>query len=595
MSFFDDASLAFLPSGGAGKDTKAYSIKPTDGSGDFTFSRGSNLAATRVGPTGLIEKGRENLLLQSNQFDTTWGTSSVTPLSGYADRNGGTDAWLLREDATTSAYWIRQSATSGLSTFSFYAKKKDYDWIQFAQTGDGGNYANFNISNGTLGNANSSFFIDRKIEAAGNGYYRCSVTYTIGSGGYVGIALIRSDVSARYDSYAGDTTKGTYIQDAQLEIGLTSTDYIESGATTGKAGLLEDEPRLDYSGGATCPSLLLEPSRTQLIPYTEYFEGTGWGEVGSLTLTTNTDEVTSPEGLNNAALLTSANATSEQYLSIASLSTTSGQDYTISIIAKKKDFDFIMLKFQGSGGAFSAGSVWFNLSTGVVASEDSGKTGYIKEIVNGWYQCSATATATGTTAGATCRIQLASADSTDAVAGDGSKGTYIFGAGFEQGSYPTSYIPNHSGGSVTRGDDSCSVTGISDLINQTEGTFAMELNYKHNQINTPIFETSKTNSNIYVLTLSDYKMRFWITLSGSNEVVLTTPNVPSEGKHKLAVAYKQNDACFYLDGVLIGTDTNCLIPAVSELYLSKPNADVFEFIHFKERLTNAELAKLTTL
>ena len=64
MSFFDDASLAFLPSSGAGKDGKAYSIKPTTGDGDFTFSRGSNLAATRVGADGLIEKGRENLLLQ---------------------------------------------------------------------------------------------------------------------------------------------------------------------------------------------------------------------------------------------------------------------------------------------------------------------------------------------------------------------------------------------------------------------------------------------------------------------------------------------------------------------------------------------------
>ena len=57
MSFFDDASLAFLPSGAAGKDGKAYSIKPTDGTGDFTFSRGSNLAATRIGADGLIEKG----------------------------------------------------------------------------------------------------------------------------------------------------------------------------------------------------------------------------------------------------------------------------------------------------------------------------------------------------------------------------------------------------------------------------------------------------------------------------------------------------------------------------------------------------------
>jgi hypothetical protein len=63
-SFFSSASLAYLASAGAGKDGKAYSIKPTDGTGDFTFSRGSNLAATRVGADGLIEKGRENLLLQ---------------------------------------------------------------------------------------------------------------------------------------------------------------------------------------------------------------------------------------------------------------------------------------------------------------------------------------------------------------------------------------------------------------------------------------------------------------------------------------------------------------------------------------------------
>ena len=77
MSFYDDASLVFLPSGGAGKDTKAYSIKPTDGSGDFTFSRGGNLTATRIDSNGLIEKGRENLLLQSNQFDTTWSGNKL--------------------------------------------------------------------------------------------------------------------------------------------------------------------------------------------------------------------------------------------------------------------------------------------------------------------------------------------------------------------------------------------------------------------------------------------------------------------------------------------------------------------------------------
>ena len=36
-SFFTQASLAYLASAGAGKDGKTYSMKPTDGTGDFTF------------------------------------------------------------------------------------------------------------------------------------------------------------------------------------------------------------------------------------------------------------------------------------------------------------------------------------------------------------------------------------------------------------------------------------------------------------------------------------------------------------------------------------------------------------------------------
>ena len=37
-TLFDEASLALIASGGAGKDGKVYSVKPTDGSGDFTCS-----------------------------------------------------------------------------------------------------------------------------------------------------------------------------------------------------------------------------------------------------------------------------------------------------------------------------------------------------------------------------------------------------------------------------------------------------------------------------------------------------------------------------------------------------------------------------
>ena len=51
MSTYEDASLIYYPSGY--KAGKAYSLKPTDGTGDLTFTRAST--ATRVNESGLIE------------------------------------------------------------------------------------------------------------------------------------------------------------------------------------------------------------------------------------------------------------------------------------------------------------------------------------------------------------------------------------------------------------------------------------------------------------------------------------------------------------------------------------------------------------
>ena len=288
MSFFDDASLAFLPSGGAGKDTKAYSIKPTDGSGDFTFSRGSNLAATRVGPTGLIEKGRENLLLQSNQFDTTWTTSNTSVTSGQSGYDGSSDAWLLEADSDGNGRRVEQSKTQGgVATLSIYAKAGTTDWLRI-EFGGAASLVYFDLTNGVLGSETNAI---GKIESVGNGWYRCSAVNTSGSTP----SSVRYHLASADGSIAVTDGNNLYIQDAQLEIGLAATDYIESGATTGKAGLLEDEPRFDYSGGATCPSLLLEPSRTNLIGQSEYF-----GDNSNSSCTIDSNDATSPDGLTTA-------------------------------------------------------------------------------------------------------------------------------------------------------------------------------------------------------------------------------------------------------------------------------------------------------
>ena len=127
-SYFDEASLVFIPSGY--KTSKAYSVKPTDGTGDLAFTR-SNDTATRVASNGLIEKVRTNLLLQSNTFNNaTWafsGTGTVT--TGATDPFGGTTAWTLAKTSLATFLYQSTAGFSGSVTFSIYAKAGTVDQL----------------------------------------------------------------------------------------------------------------------------------------------------------------------------------------------------------------------------------------------------------------------------------------------------------------------------------------------------------------------------------------------------------------------------------------------------------------------------------
>ena len=87
----------------------------------------------------------------------------------------------------------------------------------------------------------------------------------------------------------------------------------------------------------------------------------------------------------------------------------------------------------------------------------------------------------------------------------------------------------------------------------------------------------------------------WVTVGGVNQATISTSTIPSEGRHKVALAYKQNDCAFYLDGIQIGVDTSCTIPAVDDLLLKTPNQDTRQVLVFKTRLTNEQLQTLTSL
>ncbi len=284
MSLYDKSSLIQVPS--LYKDGTLVSTIPEDRSGDFTVVRGSNLSATRVGEDGYIKKGYENLLLQSNTFDTTWIKSSTSVTGGQAGYDGSNDAWLLEALATTAAR-VEQPIVSNVCTLTIYAKSGTTNWMRL-NAGTGGSVY-FDLENGVVGNLDSQN-IDNSITSVGNGWYK--ITSVVPSTTHFRVYPATSNGSL---ATAGDNI---YIQDAQLNQGLVAYPYLETTDSPVQGGLLENTPRLDWSNGV--PAVLLEPSRTNLLPYTEYYNG--WTQTGT-TLTTNTTETLSPEGLYNASKL----------------------------------------------------------------------------------------------------------------------------------------------------------------------------------------------------------------------------------------------------------------------------------------------------
>lgn len=467
MALIDKASLLMVPStyeagtlynvlpsgnrapdnkGGAGYDqTRA----------DFTFDRGSNAAATRIGSDGLIKKYRENLFTNSNMF-TGISLDGITRTTAQADPFGGSNAVLFTENTNTGTHrWYNTTSitSSAVYTISVFAKANGVTDLQIA--GAAGIIGRFDLSTGEA--FTSGIGIDAKIESIGtDGWYRCSATYN--GGGWIGLYLAQGTSIG----YTGDGTSGVYAYGYQAETGLVATDYLDSGATTGKAGVLIDLPRINYDANGENGSLLLEPQRTNDIPHSEYLNAVTKSNV---TITTNA--ATSPEGNKNAHNVV-ANATNSDHLFFQSSMGGSTNANTQTIYAKANGYDWIHIRFD-----LPTKRAFFNVANGTLGTADSGVVHTIENAGNGWYRCSATMT---TTNYANAVLGLASADATANFLGDGTSGVLMYGWQSEEASYATSYIPNHgTSGGVTRAADSMSTTPT-DLLGSTTGSWFMELN-----------------------------------------------------------------------------------------------------------------------
>ena len=599
MALIDKASLLFVPSVVA--EGKAFNILPSgnrapdstdQNSGydqtraDFDFDRGSNAAATRVNASGLIEKYRENVLTYSNDFsNAAWTPFNASVTSGQSGYDGSNDAWKFNESATTGEHQLKQIFTqSGVNCLSIYAKAAERDVIIFRMNLSS-SWTNvfFNLTSGSV--VSTGGFVDATITSVGNGWYRCEAVFTNLTGSTVQYQLGLDNTTY---SYAGEAGKGIYIQSAQLESGLVATDVLTSGATTAKAGVLVDLPRINYDANGENGALLLEPSRQNLIPQTEYLNGISWsGKIGT---SFDTNTTTSPEGLENSALL-KEDSSNGSHFAYKDFNLTNGSTYTISIFAKSNGANR-NLRFGDGGVGWSSGfNGVFNLTDGTATGGD------IESMGDGWYRCSVTGTTNATTSRLIIYSTLGTATSYQ---GDGSSGVFLYGFQLEVGAYATSYIPNHGeSGGVTRAADSCSVTGASDILNNTEGVFYVEFKTDYRESVARRFSISDgtTNNRVNIYANSD-KVEGFI---GGTSTTFITPLALGEFV-KVAFKYKSGQNAFYVNGTKISTSTDTFtlsgLNRVGFDLTSGANlffGDVKQLAVFNEALSDSELATLTTL
>jgi hypothetical protein len=571
MALFDDASLVVTPNGY--KEGTLYSIKPTSGAGDMTVVRATT--ATRVNSAGLIELVPYNLLTYSEQFNNAdWSVQDATITANTTTAPNGTlTADTFTRTASTGFLYSTNplSLNTGSYSHSFYAKANTISSFRLDLVTAGfsqGVTCVFDLSNGTAGTpilyGSASSFV-ATIENVGNGWYRCSLSGSIISGNY-------------YAELAITTTGSIFIWGAQLNEG-TIKDYLRTETRL-------NIPRLDYSNG-TCPSILVEPQRSNELSYSQQFDNVLWLKLNA-SVTAN--DTISPSGIQDADKIVENTANDEHTIYRAIV----GTSKTLSFYAKAAGRNWVAVLSNNGDYTF------FNIANGTLGTIAATSTATIEDAENGWYRC--TVYNTHPTFGAV--INLATANGTTVYTGNGTSGIYLWGAQLEVGSYPTSYIPTTSA-AVTRNADVISKTGISSLIGQTEGTLFIDL-YRDNLASPFVFMiANSTGLNAYLNSIYMFQQANGTIvndgfISGTLQFSFSTSGL-SVGRHKLAIAYKQNDFVWYIDGSQVATDTSGNVPTFSAFEIngadisSNSNVKTNSVVLWKTRLTNSELISLTTL
>ena len=345
--------------------------------------------------------------------------------------------------------------------------------------------------------------------------------------------------------------------------GVGDFNFSRSGSATriNSQGLIETVAsgvsRLNYPmiDGVVngCPSHLLEPERLQLIPYSEDFSNADWVKQQSSIVA---NAIISPNGTLNASKLVEDSSNNFHRI-IKNVITPIGT-FSHSVFAKAGERKYFVLRNNINGTNTNA---CFDLENGVVVYNgfDEAK---IENYGNGWYRCSIVEV--DTSGGSTSFSLMTSnnevtSNSIPSYQGDGTSGVYIYGAQVEQGSYPTSYIPNYGTAlGVTRSAETADGSGDASTFNSSEGVLIAEVSALNNDLSERRFGISDgTGSNAVRFGYTSASNRIVaVVYNGSNQAVLTYNGATITDFNKIALKYKENDFALWVNGIERSADSS---------------------------------------
>ena len=424
---------------------------------------------------------------------------------------------------------ISTPTTSNTYTLSWYAKAGGFDESMVRIDAGGSTIkGSVNLLTGAVTLQTGSALDSISSEAVSGGWFRISMTMSLsGAGG----SIMSRFYPTYSNGYIGDGSSGVYMAQPQLEEGTTATSFVAN--TTGSPKFISSAVYSDRVA-----MVLIEPSATNLITYSEDFSQGSWNK-NRVTVVDNS--ITSPDGSLNAAKLveTATTATHRTWTQ----ATTTAATHSFSVFAKAGERKRIGLRDNQIGN-----SAVFDLESGSVIS---GSGGSIAQAANGFFRI--TLTGTYAAAGTRHEIYVLPDNATTANAsytGDGTSGVYIWGAQLETGDL-TSYIPT-SGAAASR-------TTFSDFYNQSEGTFYVESVPNENTSGSFLFDLSFGNASTERLAIynSGSNQKIFLRTSGTTWSDNIIGNRPAGGVlSRVAISCKTNNIEASIDGANMTPDTS---------------------------------------